>query len=269
MGRNKLSDLSDFQDWLTTSLALADSTATMYASKVRTLLPDLSDPSSQEAVTQDFARLAEEKWTRKELSVRRSAWKKFMAYVQSEHDMELPMPRRQGGRPSVPHLPHCARALAARLTQKGVFRREDLPVLVWAYFRPDIPSSTVLALRDPFVPGQEIELERALVQPVLEWAQACIGDSTPLFPLYPGSSTPYPSRSMWRELRIYRRDLMGQASRHVVITPEDAAEEHRQHSQAVAEAASAPPPEKKAFVPTSTREALLGLLGEGTPGGGT
>ena len=266
MPRKKNQDLEAFQDWLVDHEFLADSTACVYASTIRSVLPHVEDLQDEDHLTEVFSRLGET-FSRRSMSSKRAAWKRFSSYARSR-GVILALPRAPTSTQGPGPLPHTVRAAVHYLTSHKRFKQSQLAGLSWSHVEADIPSVEEVGIRNPFNVGEVILVPREHIEALKSWADAHSGMLRPLVPAKKGSEVTYPARLFRRELRLYRdaagleatpRTSSGAAVNQAALAETEAIMAARQGVKVSGK--FAPDPD---FVPTRSTKDLHDLIEGGT-----
>ena len=208
MPRQKREDLAAFQEWLVEEQYLADSTAVVYASNLRKVLlaiPEGADLASSQVVTSMFESMRGD-CSRKGLTSRLSAWKKFKEFAYQKQGLELALPERQSYTRGPPALPVAVRAAVHHLVADCKFKQRDLLYLKWQHVEPMLPQLTVVRVRDPLNPGEVADVPKEHMKALADYSGR-VAEDQPLIPLTPGGMTPYPKTGYRRELKLYRDSI--------------------------------------------------------------
>ena len=203
MPRPRSTDLEEFQTWLETTVSLDPSTTSVYASHVRATIPWLSNLQDEKAVTADF-KLMSADCSRKVLSGRRTAWKRFGDYALAMKDIKLAQPARATEHKGPAALPHEVRAAVFWLTTENRFKHRTIPLLTWALVKQNGAAGNGALIWNPATPSEQIILPQEHLEAIQLYALGTLGSDLPFLPLTPGSCVPYPWFTLRRELRAYR-----------------------------------------------------------------
>lgn len=193
MGRKKMEDLADFNEWLRKERFMSASTASTYTSRVRHMLANVQ-PISSEALRAYATTPAQ----MRSLTPTLSGWTHFVEFGALRGVTIPPFDVA----PTLPQAHPLASALHALVTgEDGVFTEmevEDLARLTNKQVRLHLAALRAYVVKTP---DGDARLSAEHVRAVREWAQNESEDDAPFVPCEPQGSAPMTVAEMRRHMR--------------------------------------------------------------------